>query len=125
MHAFYSPDPTFTTKNILNTLKDVVDWKSLGIQLDISSSKLNEIDHDNRGQVAGCKRDLVQFWLDSDGSCSWIKLSDALIAIPNGCHSVLAEEIKTTKCSGMDILCNQYMCKCLFLLNEMTQRILS
>ena len=88
-------DPTFTHKNVLKAIKDVVDWKSLGVQLDISAPKIMEIDVNNRGQVADCRRDLVQFWLQSDVSCSWERLIDALKSIN---QSVLAEEIRITYC---------------------------
>ena len=87
--------PTFTLKNVLNALKDVVDWKSLGVQLDISAPRIKEIDTNNRGQVADCKRDLVQYWLESDVSCSWKKLIDALKKMDK---LVLAEEIESTYC---------------------------
>ena len=88
-------DPTLTHKNVLNALKDVVEWKLLGDQLNISASKIKEIDVDNRGQVADCRRALVQYWLESDVSCSWKKLTDALKSIGK---SVLAEEIIRTYC---------------------------
>ena len=90
-------DPTLTHKNVLNALKDVVEWKSLGVQLDVSAPKIKEIDVNNRGQVADCRHDLVQFWLDSDVSRSWKKLIDALRSIGK---SVSAEEIICTYCQG-------------------------
>ena len=82
-------------KNVLDALEDVVKWKSLGVRLGISGSKIQEIDINNRGQVADCRHDLVQFWLESDVSRSWEKLIDALNAIGK---SVLAEEIRSTYC---------------------------
>ena len=88
-------DPTFTHKNVVNALKDVVEWKSLGVQLHISASKIKEIDVNNRGQVAECRRVLLQYWLESDVSCSWKKLIAALKSIGK---SVLAEEIIRTYC---------------------------
>ena len=88
-------DPTFTLKNVLNALKDVVEWKSLGVQLNVSGPKIDEIDINNRGQVAHCRRALVQYWLDSDVSRSWKKLIDALKSIHK---SVSAEEIIRTYC---------------------------
>ena len=87
-----SSDHTFTHKNVLSALKDVVDWKSLGTQLHISPAKIKEIDINNRGQVADCRRHLIQFWLESDTSCSWKKLIDALSSCD---HVVLAEQLKT------------------------------
>ena len=91
-------DPSFTLKNLLNAIKDVVDWKSLGVQLDISAAKIKEIDVNNRGQVADCRFALVQYWLESDVACSWERLIDALKAIG---QSVLAEEIRTKYCGEL------------------------
>ena len=72
-----------------------MEWKRFCIELDISASKIKEIDVNNRGQVAECKHDMVQFWLESDTSCSWKKLIDAL----NMCDQlVLAKKIGETYC---------------------------
>ena len=95
MPALLSIDLTFTFKNIIIALKRVVEWKRLGAQLGISISKLKEIDVNNRGQVADCKHDMVQFWLESDTSCSWNKLIDALSSSE---QLVLAEEIRMNYC---------------------------
>ena len=91
-------DPTFTFKNVLNAIKDVVDWKSLGVQLGISAAKIKQIDVDNRGLVVDCTRDLVQYWLQSDLSCSWERLVDALRTTGINEYGVLAEQIRTTYC---------------------------
>ena len=96
LNACYpSADPTFTFKNIINALKPVVEWKTLGVQLDISATRIKEIDVNNRGHVAECKHDMIQFWLESDTSCSWKKLIEAL----NMCDQlVLTERIRSTYC---------------------------
>eukprot|EP00731_Ephydatia_muelleri_P002631 Em0001g2631a len=91
----HTEDPTFTFKNVIRALRPVIQWKSLGVELEISAAKIKEIDNNNRGQVAECKHDMVQFWLESDSSSSWRKLIDALISND---QSVLAEEIKNTYC---------------------------
>ena len=95
--AVYSPftDDIFTFKNILSALKDVVDWKSLGVHLDIRYSKLEEIDVNNCSQVQDCKFAMISFWLNSDDTCSWKKLVYALKSI--GLHA-LAEEITEQYC---------------------------
>ena len=90
-----SSDSTFTFRNVIRALRPVVQWKSLGVELEISAAKIKEIDNNNRGQVAECKHDMVQFWLESNSSSSWRKLIDALISND---QSVLAEEIKNTYC---------------------------
>lgn len=73
----------------------MVEWKALGAQLEISAAKIKEIDVNNRGQVADCKHGMVQFWLESDRSCSWKKLIDALILND---QLVLAEEMRNNYC---------------------------
>ena len=65
---------------VIRALRPMVQWKSLGVELEISAAKIKEIDHNNRGQVAECKHDMVQLWLESDRSSSWRKLIDALIS---------------------------------------------
>ena len=114
-HLFSNPyslsltvDPgTFTFRNVVRAIRPVGEWKSLSAELEISAAKIKEIDVNNRGQVAECKHDMVQFWLESDTSCSWKKLIDALISND---QSVLAEEIRNTYChssesKSLHILC--------------------
>ena len=93
----YSPhtDDTFTPKNILRALNEVVEWKSLGVHLDISPAMLQEICVNNRGQVGDCKFAMVSVWLSSDKACSWRKLIDALKSLR---LLALAEEIKKQYC---------------------------
>ena len=73
----------------------MVDWKSLGVQLDISPAKLQEICVNNYNQVGDCKIAMVSIWLSSDNTCSWRKLIDALKSI--GLHA-LAEGIREQYC---------------------------
>ena len=73
----------------------MVDWKSLGVLLDISPAMLQEICVNNRGQVEDCKFTMVSVWLSSDKTCSWSKLIDALKSI--SLH-VLAEGIREQYC---------------------------
>ena len=68
-----------------------MEWKSLGIELDINSAKLSEIDSNNRGRVGDCKRDMVDFWMASDTSASWNKLAQALDSIS---QNVRAKEVR-------------------------------
>ena len=70
-----------------------MDWKSLAIQLEIGAPKIEEIDVNNPRRVADCRREMIQFWLQSDISCSWQKLIGALKSTD---QLVLAEEIKST-----------------------------
>ena len=97
----------FNLKNILRQLDDVVDWKSLGMELDISSARLNEIEVNNRGRVAACRRDMVEAWLATDGAVSWSKLADALVAVGQDVRAELvrgqAGELYLGGCGSIDI----------------------
>ena len=88
-------DSSFTPKNIHSALKDLVDWKPLAIQLEMKTTKIEEIDVNNRGRVADCRLEMIQFWLQSDISRSWQKLIGALKSTD---QSVLAEAIKSKYC---------------------------
>ena len=92
----YTDSTYFTFKNINNALKDVVDWNGLGAELGISYVKIKEIEKNNQKQVAECRRDLIQHWMEKDVSGSWQKLCDALT---NMGQSVLACKIRQTYCS--------------------------
>ena len=68
MHAY--TDNHVTAGNSLPELKlkDLVllvtsDWYSLGLQLDIEDSKLEEIQKDSNGSSATAKRLMFQLWL--------------------------------------------------------------
>ena len=69
----------------------------LAIQLEISPAKIRHISAKNHGHVADCRHDLVQYWLESDVSCSWKKLIDALKSTG---EALLAEKIRTTYSTG-------------------------
>ena len=81
MMSLNTTDYVFNQKNILRQLDVVVDWKSLGIELDISSVRLNEIEVNNPGMVGACKGAMVEVWLATDVGASWSKLADALVAV--------------------------------------------
>ena len=93
--VFLAIDSSFTPKNVHSALKPLVDWKSLAFQLEMSATKIEEIDFNNQRRMADCRREMIQFWLQSDTSCSWQKLIGALKSTD---HSALAEEIKFKYC---------------------------
>ena len=70
-----------------------MDWKSLGIELDISSARLNEIDVNNRGMVGACRGAMVEVWLATDVEASWSKLADALVAVGQNVRAELVREL--------------------------------
>ena len=81
----------FTTMNILRRTSDVVDWKSLGIELGLDPAKLNEIEQNFRGMVSDCRQAMIEFWVTSDTSASWNKLAAALEGIS---QNVKAQEVR-------------------------------
>ena len=91
MMSLYTTDCIFNLKNILRQLDVVVEWKSLGIELDISSARLNEIEVNNRGMVGACRRAMVEVWRATDLGASWSKLAGALVAVG---QDVRAEHVR-------------------------------
>lgn len=78
-------------RNITNELVDVIDWESVGLVLDISSTKLHEIRANRMNNGALCKISMADTWLRSDVNASWEKLADALDKTNN---SIQAETIR-------------------------------
>eukprot|EP00731_Ephydatia_muelleri_P005953 Em0003g201a len=71
----------FTVKNITRELSDVVDWKDLGIKLNLDPATLVEIKHNCHGMIGDCRQAMVEFWVNSDTSASWKRLAAALEGI--------------------------------------------
>jgi len=70
-------DPTFTTKNVVNSIRDVTNWFGLGIQLEIKYSELETIRNDRR-DTDPCKEKMVILWRERYLTASWQKLCNAL-----------------------------------------------
>ena len=58
-------------------LLDAEDWFNLGLQLDLSYAKLNEIRKNFPRDDSSCKREMFQLWLRSSPSASYQKLAQA------------------------------------------------
>ena len=69
----------------------MTEWKELGVHMDIDIAKLNEIDVNHRGLVGDCRLAMVDFWLKSDTSCSWMKL---IVALNSLNYATLAEKTR-------------------------------
>ncbi len=65
-------------KNLSNILVEVVNWDTLGINLNIKSYKVEEIRRNKNGDVTMCKMALIDHWLRSDVKASWEKLVEVL-----------------------------------------------
>ena len=67
-----------TTRDVLRCLEQVVsEWFRLGLELGVAESALSTIEYDHHGDVATCKRKMVQEWLRQPWP-SWCSLVDAL-----------------------------------------------
>ena len=68
-----------------------MNWNGLGLQLDVSQSRLNKIGRENKSEDE-CRSSMIFTWMNSDPEASWEKLSSALVKIG---HRVLANKIDT------------------------------
>ena len=66
-----------TLRDLVTELEVVVNWFKLGIQLDISSSKLRKIRADHRVTDA-CKTEMLMMWMDQTTNASWTTVVRAL-----------------------------------------------
>lgn len=85
-------------KNLSNVLVEVIDWNQLGVNLDMKSHKLKEIDKNKRGHTGDCRLALVDLWLRTDVYASWEKLIEALRKMEE--HSSVIERIQTEFLQG-------------------------
>ena len=71
-------------------------WRQIGIQLNISSSRLNSIDSNYKKDIDKLS-EILQLWLDNDSDKSWNMLCDILQSSPVYC-SDLAESLRKKYC---------------------------
>ena len=83
-------DAVLTVKNLFNSTKEVTDWFTMGLQLDIEHSTLQRIAAD-KDSLDSRKQEMLHIWTQSDPDISWEKLSGAL---QNMGHRRLSIEIK-------------------------------
>ena len=69
---------------MLAEIKDLVNWKELGLQLGLVYSSLKKIDLEQRGIISSCKIEMLSAWLQKQdnvsqkGVPSWSVLRAAL-----------------------------------------------
>ena len=80
-----------TVKNVVNVLQELSagDCYCLGIQLDIKTSKLRDLE---RGPVEMFKPRMIEIWLESDQQCGWETLASALDVLEK---KVLAKTVRS------------------------------
>ena len=65
-------------KALTNELKTVSDWHTLGVNLDLKSHQLKEIERNYRGDDKRCKTEVLDRWLESTPSPTWEAVVEAL-----------------------------------------------
>ena len=63
---------------MLRDTKEVTDWYSLGIQLEIATSDLDHIEKNYRGDTKRCKTEAFKHWLHNDQEPTKSKLAQAV-----------------------------------------------
>ena len=73
-----------------------VEWKDVGLNLDLSAVELDVIEYDNHYKAKPCGREMLKKWLQVDVSASWEKLRSAVKkSTPAGkCSKHVLSEIK-------------------------------
>ena len=101
---FFCADCSLSVHQAFVAAKGVTEWKSIGIALGISESKLDEIGFTYPADTRQCIIQMMSFWIESDSTCSWEKLCTAFIECGKG---ELANEIRTK--FGESTLCDVHL----------------
>jgi len=64
---------------------------TLGLFLSVPPAKLKDFKRENKGDVEGEMKAVLNYWLDTDGNKSWTKLADAVELCD---HKLLADKIR-------------------------------
>lgn len=71
-------DQKISIEHLINSLKEVTDWETLGIGLGLTTTKVEEIARKHR-EPHVCKKDILDHWLRNDAEPSWEKVAMALV----------------------------------------------
>ena len=91
---FYLPVKDLKCGKIMQLFQDSLpcfEAMKLGTFLDLSYTKLQDLSHNNTGNVEGLMIDVLNYWLETDPEKSWSKLAEA---VGNCGYGVLAEKIR-------------------------------
>ena len=78
---------------IKDSVKEIIDWRELGLGLGIHYDTLEKIDEEQRGRVERCKRETLAAWLKGEDSAkkqTWSTLVNAVKKI----DAALSENIR-------------------------------
>ena len=84
-------------KQILRDIKEVTDWYSLGIQLEIPTSHLRHIEDNYGSNAKRCKMEVVDYWLQNDPEPTKSKLAQAVEDM--GGHANVVQTLRAS-CEG-------------------------
>lgn len=87
-------DSTPSVKEVLNETKEVTEWYSLGIQLDIKCDVLDQIGRNYNGDAERCKTEVLKFWLRNTEERTWGRLVQAIDQM--GGHAILVQSLRKT-----------------------------
>ena len=79
-------------KQILIDIKEVTDWYSLGIQLEIPTSNLQPIEKNYGSNAERCKIEVIDFCLRNVQNFTWNKLAQAVEGL--GGHAKVVQTLK-------------------------------
>ena len=65
-------------KTLINELKFVTDWHSLGVNLDLEYQQLDVIARNHKGDNKRCKTEMLDCWLHSTPTPTWEGVAEAL-----------------------------------------------
>ena len=90
------PVAEFTLQNVLADLADVTNWRDLGLQLGLSTAKLDAIETQSEPKVK-----MISVWMDLNPDANWHQLVRAL-ATPAMCENTVAKGIAARRGSSFD-----------------------
>ena len=79
-------------RQILSATQEVTEYYSLGIQLGIHTSHLDQIEKDYGGHAKRCKIEVIKFWLRNFQNFTWNKLAQAIEGME--LHANLVQTLK-------------------------------
>lgn len=79
-------------KQILRDTKEVTGWYYLGIQMDIDTSYLDQVEKSYGGDPERCKIEVIKFWLHNVQNFTWNKLARAIEAMER--HANVVQTLK-------------------------------
>ena len=78
---------------VLDTVKEIIDWKDLGLKLGLYYHTLEIIDEEQRGRIQRCKREMLAAWLQGEDDAkeqTWSTLVNTVEKI----NPMLAEKVR-------------------------------